>query len=143
MKEYNKAFFGLYENMFFVLKQNFGEGQALRLFGQIMEKGLKEAYDTSKFERGNPKDFARVVGERDRNVGLHVKFPEIGENRIIYQFHTDPFPNLKGHVDPKKLDDTYMRFKVNYLLGEDWDYKTTKHLWNGDDCTEHVIYRKE
>jgi hypothetical protein len=139
MKEYNAAFFGLYENLFITLKENFGEGKALDLFRQIMERGLKKAYDASRFEHGNPQDFVRVVGERDRNVGLHVEFPEVTENKIVYQFHADPFPSLKDQVECKKLDDTYMAFKVRYLLGEDWAYKTTKHLWDGDEFTEHVI----
>lgn len=139
MKEYNVAFFGLYENLFLVLKENFGEEKALGLFRQIMEKGLKKTYDASGFKRGNPKDFVRVVGERDRNVGLRVEFPKITDNKIVYQFHTDPFPNLKGQVERKKLDDTYMAFKVRYLLGEDWTYETIKHFWEGDKFTEHVI----
>jgi len=139
MKEYNAAFFGLYENLFIVLKENFGEEKALSLFRQIMEKGLKGAYDMSGFKRGSPQDFAKVVGERDRNVGLRVEFPEITENKIVYQFYTDPFPNLKDQVAPGKLDDTYMAFKVKYLLGEDWKYKTTRHVWSGDEFTEYVI----
>jgi hypothetical protein len=143
MSNYNAAFFGLYENTFLVLKQNLGEQQALELFSQIMEKGLKKAYDTSGFEQGSPQNFAKVVGERDRNVGLHVEFPEITKNRIVYRFHTDPFPNLKGHVEHEKLDDTYMDFKVRYLLGEDWTYKTTKHLWDGDEFTEHIITKQD
>jgi len=141
MKEYNTAFFGLYENLFLVLKENVGEEKALGLFRQIMEKGLKKAYDTSEFEHGKPKDFVRVVSERDRNVGLQVEFPEITENKIVYQFRTDPFPDLKGQVEHKKLDDTYMTFKVRYLLGKDWVYKTTKHLWDGDEFTEHIIIK--
>ncbi len=139
MKEYNAAFFGLYENLFMTLKENFGEEKALALFRQIMEKGLKKAYDMSGFERGNSNDFAKVVGERDRRVGLCVEFPEVTENKIIYQFYTDPFPGLKEHVKHEKLDDTYMAFKVRYLLGEDWKYETTKHLWKGNELTEHII----
>ncbi|MBI4896374.1 MAG: hypothetical protein HY832_02400 [Candidatus Aenigmarchaeota archaeon] len=142
MQPYNAAFFGLYENLFLVLKEHVGEEQALAFFREIMERGLKKSYDASGFTKGNPHDFARVVGERDGSVGLHVEFPEISEDRIIYQFHTDPFPNLRGHVDPKKLDDTYMAFKVRYLLGDDLTYQTTKHLWNGNSFTEHVISRK-
>lgn len=135
MREYNAAFFGLYENLFIILKENFGEERALDLFRQIMEKGLKKAYDASGFKRGSPKDFVRVVGERDRNLGLHVEFPKITENKIVYRLYTDPFPGLKGQVEHKKLDDTYMNFKVKYLLGEEWTYKTTKHLWDGDEFT--------
>lgn len=141
MKEYNAAFFGLYENVFIILEENLGEERALDLFRQVMEKGLKKAYDNSGFTREDPQDFVRVVGERDRNVGLHVEFPEVTKDRIIYQFHTDPFPNLRDEVESKKLDGTYMAFKVRYLLGEDWAYETTKHLWGGDKFTEHVITR--
>ena len=142
MKEYNAAFFGLYENTFLVLKENLGEQRALELFRQIMERGLKKSYDTSGFRRGDPRDFARVVGERDSSVGLHVEFPELKGGRIVYQFHTDPFPNLKGRVDRQKLADTYMAFKVGYLLGKGWGYRTTKHIWDGDKFTEHVIERQ-
>ena len=138
---YNKPFFRLYENTFLTLKERFGEEQALDIFRAIMEKGLKEAYDTSGFEKGNPRDFARVVGERDKSVGLTVSFPVVEENRIIYRFHTDPFPGLRGKISPEKLDDTYMSFKVRYLLGEEWSYKNTKHLWRGDPYTEFVIFR--
>jgi len=141
MKEYNAAFFGLYENVFIILKENLGEERTLDLFRQVMERGLKKAYDNSGFAKGDPQDFARVVGERDKNVGLHVEFPEVTKDRVVYQFHTDPFPNLKGSVESEKLDGTYMAFKVRYLLGEDWAYKTTKHLWNGGQFTEHVITR--
>jgi hypothetical protein len=142
MSEYDAAFFGLYENTFLVLKQDLGEDRALDLFRRIMEGGLGRAYDSMGFQRGSPRDFARVVGERDSGVGLRVEFPEITGNRIVYRFHTDPFPNLKGHVEPGKIDDTYMAFKVRYLLGSDWGYTTTRHIWNGDGFTEHVIKRQ-
>jgi hypothetical protein len=136
---YNKAFFGLYENMFCVLKETFGKTSALDIMSQTFKKGLKEAYDSMHFQKGVPEDFVRVVGERDRNVGLKIKFPEVSEERIVYQFHTDPFPNLKGEVLPDELGATYLSFKVDYLLGHEWTYRTTKHLWKGDPYTEHVI----
>ena len=116
--------------------------RALELFRQIMEKGLKNAYDASGFKEGDPQDFVRVVKERDKNVGLHVEFPEVAENKIVYRLYTDPFPNLKGYTNHEKLDDTYMSFKVGYLLGPDWDYETTKHIWDGDDFTEFVITKQ-
>lgn len=141
MKEYNAAFFRLYENLFLVLKQSLGEEKALELFRKVMDKGLKEAYDSVGFQKGNPQSFAKIIRERDDSLGLHTEFPEVSENRIIYQFHTDPIPNLKGHVDHKKIDDTYMMFKIRYLLGENWTYTTTKHIWDGDEFTEHVITR--
>ena len=47
---YNIAFFGLYQNFFLVLKAEFGEPRALELFRQVMEKGLKVAYDNMGFK---------------------------------------------------------------------------------------------
>lgn len=138
MKEYNTAFFGLYENWFKLLKKEFGENKAIDLFRKAMETGLSKAYGDN-FKKGLTSEFAKLVGERDNNVGLLVKFPEISETKLIYQFHTDPFPNLKNEVIPQKLDDTYIAFKVRYILGDDWSYKNTTHLWNGDICTEFVI----
>ncbi|MCC7570967.1 hypothetical protein KO465_06525 [Candidatus Micrarchaeota archaeon] len=139
MKEYNSAFFSLYENLYIVLKQELGEERALELFRKIMEKGLKKAYDSMGFEKGNPEDFVKVLKQRDESVGLKVTFPEVTDSKIIYQFHTDPFPNLKGIVDHKKFDDTYISFKVKYLLGEKWTYAPTKHIWDGDEHTEFII----
>ncbi|MBI3190765.1 hypothetical protein HYZ41_03615 [archaeon] len=137
--QYNAAFFGTHEAYFLILKELKGEKFALDATGKVMKRGLGKAYDSTGFVKGSPKDFVRVVGERDRSVGLKVKFPAVSDNKIVYQFHTDPFPNLKGKVKPGNLDATYMDFKVNYLLGKDWKYKTTKHIWKGDEYTEHVI----
>jgi hypothetical protein len=144
MAEKNEAFFTFCQNMFLNLKEDpeIGEEKALELMGKTLEMGLKEAYDATGFQKGNPKDFERVLRARDESVGLRVEFPEVTDNKIIYQFHDDPFPGLKGEVDPGKLDATYMAFKVSYLLGNDWGYTTTKHKWRGDDFTEHVIERK-
>lgn len=137
---YNAAFFGLFENTFKLLKKEFGEEKALDLFAKLMATGLGKAYGDN-FIKGQPKEFARVVSERDKMVGLHVEFPQADDKTIIYQFHDDPFPNLKGEVDAEKLDKTYIDFKINYLLGDGWHYHTTKHLWWGDKYTEHVITR--
>lgn len=124
MKEYNAAFFGLYENLFLLLKENLGEERALELFRQIMERGLRKAYDSADppFRKGSPQDFTRLVGARDEGVGLRVEFPEVTESRIVYRFHTDLFPGLMDQIAHEKLDDTYMAFKVRYLLGEGWTY---------------------
>ena len=105
-----------------------------------METGLSKAYG-SNFKKGLTSEFARLVGERDNNVGLLVKFLEISDNKLIYQFYTDPFPNLKNEIASHNLDDTFIAFKVKYILGDDWSYKNTTHLWNGDSCTEFVIFR--
>jgi hypothetical protein len=140
MKNYNAAFFGLYENWFKIISQEKGQETALLLFRKVMEKGLTSAYGNN-FSKGNPEDFVRLVGERDDNVGLIVKFPLITDNKIIYQFHTDPFPGLKGVVAHNELDDTYISFKVKHLLGDNWNYKNTSHIWNGDSYTEFTISR--
>jgi len=142
MQQRNNAFFNLFENTFLVLKEEFGEDEALRLFRIIMENGLKTAYG-NEFTKGKAEEFAHVVGERDDAVGLEVAFPKVDDDKIIYQFHTDPFPGLKGHVAPEKLDATYLNFKIDRLLGTGWTYETTKHLWLGDNCSEHVIVRSK
>jgi len=56
----------------------------------------------------------RLVSERDELVGLHVEFPLVTVNELAYQFHTDPFPNLKGHVNYQELDKCYMHFSSVY-----------------------------
>lgn len=137
---YNSAFFGLFENVYKLLKSEYGKEEALNLFSSLMEMGLSKSYG-SDFQKGQPSEFVRLVGERDKLVGLRVEFPVITENEIIYQFYDDPFPNLKGFVEANDLDRCYMNFKVKNILGGDWDYKTTKHIWLGDDYTEHLIYK--
>lgn len=137
---YNKAMFSLYEQVFILYKRRYGEEAALDFFRKLFSVVLRKSYDSVEppFTRGNPEDFARLVGERDKDVGLKVSF-QVDDNKIIYRFHTDPFPGLRGEVEPEKMDATYMIFKVFYLLGEDWSYRTTKHLWKGDEVTEHVV----
>ncbi len=142
MKKYNTPFFTLYENTFLVLIEDLGKEKALKLLNKIFALGLKKAYDAAGFKKGDPNNFVKVVSTRDKNVGLKVKFPQVTDDKIIYQFHTDPFPSLKGKVNPSDLDASYMNFKVNYLLGNKWAYKTTKHIWKGDKYTEHVIAKK-
>lgn len=137
---YNAAFFGLFENVFKLTREEKGEDEALRFFSKLMKKGLSSSYGDD-FEKGDAKEFVRLVGDRDRVVGLHVEFPVIEQDRIIYQFHDDPFPNLKGLVEHGKLDNCYMGFKVGHLLGNDWSYSTTKHFWDGSSYTEHVIVK--
>ncbi|HLC77289.1 MAG TPA: hypothetical protein VJH04_03745 [archaeon] len=139
---YNAAFFAVHEAYFLVLKEEKGEDFALDVMRRVMERSLGKAYTTIGFTKGSTNTFVKVVGKRDKSVGLRVEFPEVSEDRMVYRFHTDPFPNLRGQVDPRRLDDTYMKFKVEFLLGKEWHYRTTKHLWNGDEFTEHVIELK-
>lgn len=139
--DYNFPFFGLFENVFKLLKSEYGEEKALELFAKLMATGLSKSYGIG-FEKGLTSEFERLVGDRDKLVGLRVGFPKVIEDELVYQFYDDPFPNLKGFVNPQDLDRCYMSFKVRYILGENWDYKTMKHIWHGDNYTEHVLYRK-
>ena len=142
MPEYNPAFYNSLTAVVLVLKKKYGEEQAIEVMREVFSSRLKGVYDKLGFTKGSPKDFARVVGENDRMLGLEVEL-FVENSKIIYRFKTDPFPNLKGHIDREKFDDAYLRFKVEYLLGQDWTYKTTKHFWKGDPCTEHVIEKKQ
>lgn len=138
MNHYNKPFFSLYENIFLELTERFGQTVSLDIFASLMKKGLGSAYGDD-YTKGDPNEFVRLVGERDKLVGLDVRFPLIEKEQFIYQFHTDPFPNLKGKVASEQLDRTYMDFKVKTLLGDNWTYQTTQHLWDGAPYTEHQI----
>ena len=140
-KEYNEAFFKLFQDLYLTLKKNHGEKRALSDFSEVMITGLRQAYGADK--RGvSTEEFAMIVGKRDQTVGLEVSFKDVLSDSLIYQFHTDPFPGLKGEIASEQLDHTYMNFKVQYLLGEDWSYETTQHLWKGDKCTQHIIRKK-
>ena len=86
MNNYNAAFFGLFENVFKLLKEEYGEEKALEHFTTLMERGLSKSYG-SDFKKGDPKEFERLVAERDRLVGLRVEFPKMSEDEFIYQFH--------------------------------------------------------
>lgn len=142
MKQYNASFFGLFQNLYLVSKQKFGETVAMSLFTDIMEKGLKAAYGEN-FDKGDTQSFVKVVGERDNDVGLDVKFKDVTKESLTYEFHTDPFPLLKGQVASEALDAAYMNFKVRHLLGKEWKYETRKHLWEGDKYTQHVITKNK
>ncbi|MBI4170260.1 MAG: hypothetical protein HY514_01080 [Candidatus Aenigmarchaeota archaeon] len=132
-------FFGLYETVFLLYVEKHGEEEALEFMHELFSRALKPAYDQMNFAKGNAYDFARCVGERDKSVGLHVRFPKISADRIVYEFHTDPFPNLKGYIDPRRFDAAYMNFKIAYLLGEDWSYETPEHIWENGEFTRHII----
>lgn len=141
MKNYNSAFFNLFENVFLLLKNKYGEEKALEHFAELMQTGLSRSYGEN-FKTGCFELFSKLVSERDELVGLKVTFRKINDDEFFYMFWDDPFPNLKGQVDAEKLDSCYMNFKVSYLLGPMWSYKTTKHLWWGDEYTEHRIFKK-
>lgn len=141
MMEYNALFFGLYELFFKVMKKEVGEQKALDIFRKVMEEGLTGAFGTD-FKKGSIDDFARIVGAVDAAVGLKVEVAKINDKEFYFRLHNDIFPNLKGLVTHDKVDAIYMPFKVNYMLGKDWDYKCTKHLWNGGSYTEFHVFKK-
>lgn len=138
---YNSAFFGLFENVFKLLKKEYGESKAIEHFTTLMKTGLSKSYGDN-FRKGDLNEFERIVGERDQLVGLRIEFSKISDNELLYRFLDDPFPNLKGEIDHGLLDHCYMNFKVQYLLGNDWEYATNKHIWLGDKYTEHRIFKK-
>jgi len=141
MTEYNAAFYNGLTAVFIEYKKRHGEEQAIDFMRSVFSSRLKDVYDKLGFVKGSPEDFIRVVRTNDEMLGLEVEF-ELAVDKIIYRFHTDPFPNLKGHVDPTKFDDSYLRFKVEYILGDGWTYSTPKRLWRGDPFTEHVIEKR-
>lgn len=142
MTEYNTAFFKCVENTFLILKEKEGEEYALAFLTELMKKSLGAAYEAMNAGSG-PEEFKRCVGERDASVGLKVSFEDNADGSFSYRFHTNPFPGLKGKVGARELDATYMRFKVKRLLGEDWSYSTPKHIWDGDEFTEHLLRKKQ
>jgi hypothetical protein len=109
---------------------------------RLFSRTLGKAYSSFDFIKGNTDHFAKLVKERDESVGLRVELPLITESKIIYQFHQDPFPNLKPVVSASELDNTYIEFKINFLLGDQWSYHTTQHIWDNAPFTEHVIIKK-
>lgn len=142
MAEYNAPLFGAYATVFLVYRKIHGEEKALEFMSRLPPIILGPAYDKMGFQRGNTKDAARVIGERDASVGLNVAFPVIEPHRLVYEFHTDPFPMLIKEVDPRVFDRWYMVFKVEYLLGDNWDYETPEHIWDNGEITRHVITRR-
>ncbi|MFQ5647804.1 MAG: hypothetical protein ACE5FW_01075 [Candidatus Aenigmatarchaeota archaeon] len=140
MAEYNAPFFNALSTVFLTYKERHGEDQAVEFMREVFSRRLGPVYSGWGFTKGSPQDFARVVGKNDRLLGLEVEI-ELQEDRIVYRFKTDPFPGLKGQVDPRKFDDAYLAFKVSFLLGEGWSYTTPKHLWDGDPYTEHIIMK--
>jgi hypothetical protein len=140
VNKYNTAFFSLLENTFITLKSRFDEDVAIDIFTEIMEKGLRDSYGTSFIFR-DTSEFVRLVSQRDASVGLKVEFPCIQTDKLVYRFYTDPMPRLNGIIDYFKLDAVYMNFKIGYILGNDWSFSTTKHIWLGDECSEHIIVK--
>ncbi len=139
---YNAAFFAGITNTFIIASEKYGEEEALDFLTELMKRSLGAAYGMMGAKRGK-EEFIRCVGERDATVGLKVSFEVKGDNSFAYRFHTDPFPNLRGKVDPNKLDATYIGFKVAFFMGPDWTYTTKKHIWKGDEYTEHLIHVKK
>jgi len=139
MNNYNHAFFGLWEELLKELKVTYGKNEALQLATRIMEKSLSKSYNATGFEKGSGIEFARVLKIRDNAVGIDVLFPEINQNKIVYQFITDPFPNLKEHYTTEEIYSTFIPFKIRHILGENWTYSISKDIWKNDEITEVII----
>jgi hypothetical protein len=137
--DYNKPFFGLWENIFQELKLEYGKETAIKIATKVMRKSLAKSYDSIGFKKGDPFDFERVLKLRDNAVGIKVNFPEISENKIIYQFITDPFPNLKNDYTTEEIYSTFIPFKIEYLLGPNWNYIVSKDMWTNSHITEITI----
>lgn len=138
--KYNEPFFSLFENIFKLLKEEYSEEIALNHFSKLMKKGLAASYGKD-FVKEDIHSFINLVGKRDEKVGLEVEFIVLSTQEFLYRFLRDPFPGLKGEVDPAYLDKCYMDFKIEYLLGSNWAFQTTKHLWKGDQYIEHRIFK--
>ena len=125
MEKFNAPLFGLYENIFIEYSKLHGINEALRFFEKLFARSLSKAYLATGFSKGNIDHFIRVVKERDESVGLPVSALIKAQDKILYQFHQDPFPNLKSIVEKHDLDRTYINFKIKFLLGSEWFYHTT------------------
>jgi hypothetical protein len=138
MSEYNIAFFKLYERFFLKLKEKLGE-KGIDLWKETMKDALVISYRESGAKKnGGINEFIKFVEERDKSVGLQVTF-ELTNDGFIYRFHNDPFPGLKGHIEWKTIVDSYLSVKRDFFLGEGWVYHTPKHIWDGDEYTEHIF----
>jgi len=138
---YNIAFFRLYEAFYKVLTKELGP-QGFTLWKKVLRDGLFAAYDAAGAKKLSGADeFMKFVGSRDAGVGLKVDFEKTADG-FIYRFYTDPFPGLKGLAAWSDIVESYLAPKTDYFLGPDWSFRTTKHLWDGADCTEHVFVRK-
>ena len=142
MPEYNKAMFATYASGYLLFKELHGETAALKFMRTWFERNLKPAYEAMDIVRGSTADAARVIGARDAAVGLDVRFPVIEKQRLVYEFHTDPFPMLRGLVNPRVFDNCYMGFKIAFLLGNAWTYTTPEHIWENGRVTRHVIKKE-
>lgn len=141
MEKFNASFFGLYEHVFYEYAQLHGVSHALQFFEKLFARTLGKAYLATGFTKGNIDHFVKIVKERDASVGLAVMLSIVAPDKIIYQFHQDPFPNLKKIVAYHNFDRTYINFKIKFLLGDEWLYHTTQHIWDGAPFTEHIIYK--
>lgn len=132
-----------YKRDFLWAQRLYGDDAAYEFMHVLFSVRLADAYGTD-FKKGNPRDFIRVVGERDKSVGLHVRFKlSDDQSSITYQFVTDPFSNLSGRVDPERFYGAFMDFKVEYLLGTEWSYKMTRHHHRNEGITEFVITKED
>lgn len=133
--------FSGYMSFFKTMKKEIGEEKALDIFREVMETGLAPAFGSDS-KKGTFEAFKNIAGAVDEAVGLKVEFVRINDNEFYFRLLNDIFPNLKGIITQDQLNNIYMPFKVSHMLGNAWDYKCTKHLWNNDAYTEYHIFKK-
>jgi len=116
-----------------------------------MKEGLFKGYDSQgATKRGGVDEFIKHVGKRDRDlVCIHVDFEKTNENKFIYRMYECPFLSSQkklenvGVKDCKEISTKgYLKAKIDYFLDKNWELRTTKCIWNGEDFCEHIFYKK-
>ncbi len=140
---YNAPLFNSMENSFIILSSWYGEHRALHFLSTLMSKNLGIVYkNAGAKDLSGPEGFKKYVIGTDSSMGIKSTFSVLGPEKFSYKLYTDIFPNLKGLVDPQKLDETFVKYKVHFFFGPEWSYSATKHIWKGDECTSYIIRKK-
>lgn len=139
----DEAYFKSLESAYLEYEKAAGTPAAIEALGRTMAQHLKLAYDRVGFVKGDPQQFVRAVRLRDQAVGIEAEMVSEEGRRIIYRILEDPFSGLKGKIDREALDATYMRFSVDYLLGEGWTYRAARHMWLGHAFIEYRIEKAD
>jgi hypothetical protein len=89
--------------------------------------------------------FKECVGATDAALGLNVEFKDGPENSLIYIVKTEPFPNLRKHIDPVSIEHLFIRLKIDFFLGPEWKFMTEGRTWNNPSqagyLTTYLIYK--
>lgn len=139
------------EELILLLRDFSREDTVLKLISKSIEKNLPTLVGKDlpalfvlidAKRNGGMAEFIRCVSQIDEALGLIVQLEGEGlRDQFRYRVYTKkhPFPNLKGHVDQPKLDEAFLRFKIEYFLGPNWDYGI---YVRNDDHTTYTIFVK-